>query len=926
MRAEVEELLATAGQTPDSFLEPVERSKVGVLGSTLESGQVLLHYRVGSPLGQGGMGEVYTALDTKLDREVALKVLPVELAADPERLDRFKREAKALAALDHPGIVTIHSVEETEGIHFLTMGLVKGRTLAELIPEEGLPIGDLCDIAVPLTEAVGTAHSQGITHRDLKPSNVMVTEAGGVKVLDFGLAKSAFSAMDGGQELPTEALTAEGHILGTVAYMAPEQAEGKPVDPRSDVFSLGILLYEMTTGQRPFQGDTTLGTLSAVLQAKPKPVADLRPNVSPKLAAIIERCLDRLPPARYQDASELHEALRELLDTESSPTSGVTASDSTSERPSRARRLWVAATVVAALAVLAIWLFRGAPESRSEEAPTEAGVAKAVERPMVAVMPFQNLGSSEDEYFTIGMTEEIASRMASIPSVGVIATSSTRQYADTQKTAQEIGEELGAGYLVTGSVLWARAADGSSKIRITPQLISTVDDTQIWAQSYDRVLDDIFAIHTEIATQIAARMGISLADPEKAAVAELPTDNLEAYDAYLRSWAVPVIGGDPSSRKIRIEHLNRAVELDPNFALAWFWLAVDHSWLYAFSLEIDEERRKLNLEAVQKVEEAAPGSALAAAARGHYQYRVERNYDRAVEELTRAVELDPNLASAFWMRGSALRRRADFEAAAESYKRAVTLDPRNSFYLTQLGIDLQYLRRFAESVDTLDRAIALPGDSARAQHVKMDALWYWAEDLAAARQALEAFPMGLYPVFGDYLWYWQEVYEGDFGAAAERMQTTRGEWLGRPIYLQPKELLAGLTSLWQGEGDLANQQFEIAVAKLRARLIEAPDSAQLLSSLGVALAALGRRDEAIEAALRATEIRPLAKDPWFGQANIEDLAWVYTLVGDHDSALEQLEILLERPSRLTISYLEMDPRWAPLWDHPGFKVLEEKYG
>jgi len=926
LRAEVEELLATAGQTPDSFLEPVVRSVAEASGPTLESGRVLLHYRVVSPLGQGGMGEVYTALDTKLDREVALKVLPVELAADPERLDRFKREAKALAALDHPGIVTIHSVEETEGIHFLTMGLVKGETLAELIPEEGLPIGDLCDIALPLTEAVGTAHRQGITHRDLKPSNVMVTDAGGVKVLDFGLAKSALVEADSDPERLTEALTAEGHILGTVAYMSPEQAEGKPVDPRSDVFSLGILLYEMTTGQRPFQGDSTLGTLSAVLQANPTPVAEVRPNVPPILAAIIERCLERLPPARYQDASEIHEALRELLDTERSPTSGVTASDSTSERSRRVGRLWLAATVLVALTIVAIWLLRSAPESRLDDVVTEAGALKEVERPMVAVLPFQNLGSSEDEYFAIGMTEEIASRMASVPSIGVIATSSTRQYTDTQKTAQEIGEELGAGYLVTGSILWARSQDGSSRIRITPQLVSTVDGTQTWAQSYDRVLDDIFAIQTEIASQVVNRLGVSVADPEKAAVAQLPTENLEAYDTYLRAMAVPLDFADPSSMIPRIEALYRAVEIDPGFALAWFQLTNSNSWLFIFGFDTGEERRRLTLEAAQRVENEAPGSALAAAAMGNYYYRVERDYDRALKELTRAVELNPNSSTAFWLHGSVLRRKAQFEAAIGSYEAAIALDPRNENHLVQLGIAYQHLRRYEKAVDTLDQAIALAEDVEMSHYAKVETLWSWAENLTDARQALEAFPMQSSPVMGDYVWYRQEVYEGDFRAAVDRMQTTRGEWLGGPIYLRPRELLAGLARLWMGERDQADPQLELAVAKLQARLIDTPDNEKVLSSLGVALAALGQHDEAIEAALRATEIVPLATDPWFAQAHIADLAWVYTLLGEYDSAFEQLEILLERPSRITISFLKMDPRWAPLRDQPRFKELEEKYG
>ena len=926
LRAEVEELLATVADTPDSFLEPVESAGPAPSKATLDAGRVLLHYRVQSVLGQGGMGEVYCALDTKLDREVALKVLPPDLATDPERLDRFKREAKALAALDHSGIVTIHSVDESEGIHFLTMGLVKGRTLAELIPEEGLPIGELCDIALPLTEAVGTAHRKGITHRDLKPGNVMVTDEGGVKVLDFGLAKSAQVEEDGGGELPTEALTAEGRILGTVTYMSPEQAEGKPVGSQSDVFSLGILLYEMTTGQRPFQGDTTLGTLSAVLQANPKPVVELRPAVSPELAAIIERCLERQPAARYRDATELHKDLANLQDPVTSSISGVADRDPPAKQSRRVVFFWLAAIAIVILALATLWSFRDTTESGSAEVPAEAEPSTSMERPMIAVLPFQNLGSSQDEYFAIGMTEEIASRMAPVRSIGVIATSSTRQYADTQKTAQEIGEDLGAEYLVTGSVLWARSEDGSSKIRITPQLVSTADGTQIWAQSYDRVLDDIFAIQTEIASQVVRRLGVSLADPERAAVGQFPTDNLEAYDTYLRAMAVPVDIFVPSSGLPRIEGLYRAVELDPNFALAWFQLTSDNSLLYTFNYDTSEERRQLTLEAARKVEETAPGSALAATAMGHYQYRIERNYDKALEEVSRAIELDPNNGTALWIHGSVLRRQAEFEAAAESYQSAIDLDPRNAFYITQLGIVHQYLRRYEEAVDKYDQAIALNEGALTAHHGKMTTYWSWAGHRSAARQTIEAFPMQRSPVLEDYLWFWQTVYEGDFRAALDRIQTTREEWLGMPIYYRPRELLEGLALLGIDERDKAEEQFELALAKLQTSLSEVSDNEKMLSSLGVTLAALGRPEEAIDAALRATEIVPLATNPWFAQAHIVDLAWTHTLTGDYDSALEQLELLLERPSRVTISFLKLDPRWAPLLDQPRFKELEERFG
>ncbi len=277
------------------------------------------------------------------------------------------------------------------------------------------------------------------------------------------------------------------------------------------------------------------------------------------------------------------------------------------------------------------------------------------------------------------------------------------------------------------------------------------------------------------------------------------------------------------------------------------------------------------------------------------------------------------------MHGAVLRRRTEFEAATESYESAVALDPRSGFYLAQLGIAHRYLRRYDKAVDAFDRAIALAGNFPVPHRGKVEALWSWAGHLPAARQALEAFPMQRSPVRGDYLWYWQAVYEGDFRAAADRMQTTRGEWLGMTVYSRPPELLAGLARSWLDERDLADQQFELAVAKLQARLIDSPDNEKVLSSLGVALAALGRRDPAIEAARRATELVPLARDPWFAQIHIEDLAWVYTLLGDYDSALNQLEILLERPSRLTISFLKLDPRWAPLWEHPRFRELEVKY-
>src|SRR4051794_18020876 len=273
----------------------------------------LAHYRIIGRIGAGGMGEIYLAEDAKLGRRVALKVLPPALAADPERRDRFEREARAVAALNHPNIVTLHSVEQQDGILFLTMELVEGKPLTELIPRQGMPVGQLLDIAIPMTDAVSSAHQRGITHRDLKPANVMVTDEGRVKVLDFGLAKLQDDVVIAGEMAMTAAaLTGEGRIMGTFAYMSPEQAQGRPVDARSDIFSLGILLYEMATGQRPFKGDNHVSLLSAILKDSPAPATDLRQDLPRDLARILKRCLAKDPEERHQTAKDLRNDLRLL--------------------------------------------------------------------------------------------------------------------------------------------------------------------------------------------------------------------------------------------------------------------------------------------------------------------------------------------------------------------------------------------------------------------------------------------------------------------------------------------------------------------------------------------------------------------------------------------------------------------------------------
>ncbi len=334
-----------------------------------EAGQVLSHYRLLEKLGKGGMGVVWKALDTKLDREVAIKILPEELASDPERLGRFEREAKAIAALDHPHIVTIHSVEEAEGVHFITMGLVRGKSLAELIPRNGLPLPNFFDMAIALADAISAAHQRGITHRDLKPDNVMIGDDGRLKVLDFGLAKlrEEAQAVEGITQLPTATVTQEGKILGTVSYMSPEQAEGKPIDHRSDIFSMGVMLYQMATGQRPFKGDTSVSIISSIIKDTPASITELNQTLPRHLGRIVKRCLAKKPERRFQSALDLRNDLEELKE-EIDSGELLPTGEAPAIKPKRLGRLLMALTAAAIVIVVVgyVWFYQ-----RRE--PQEAG-------------------------------------------------------------------------------------------------------------------------------------------------------------------------------------------------------------------------------------------------------------------------------------------------------------------------------------------------------------------------------------------------------------------------------------------------------------------------------------------------------------------------------------------------------------------------
>ncbi len=918
----------------------------------LQPGQMLSHYRLVEKIGEGGMGIVWKALDTELNRHVALKILPPELTADPERRLRFKREAQAAAALSHPNIAVIHEVVEHEGTPFIVMEFLEGKSLRKHLHDRPLPVKEWVRLALPIAEGLAHAHKHGIVHRDLKPDNVMITDESQVKLLDFGLAKllqpeklpaGADEELESRLETISRELTRAGKVFGTVAYMSPEQARGEAADHRSDLFSFGVMLYEMASGHLPFKGRSHVEALSATIAAEPQPLSEVVGELPAEAERVVRKALEKETERRYQDAADLAADLRNLqrdLDSgRASIPAGVTGEVAAAGSPSvptvKRIRGWplAAALVVVAAAVLLGYLqFRPFEQlAESEIAGSAAqrwkGVEVTSERKMIVVLPFENLGPPEDEYFAAGMTEEITSRLAVASGLGVISRKSAVRYAGSDKTTKQIGEELGVDYLVEGTVRWAREAGGASRVRITPQLIRVADDTHLWAEAYDRVIDDIFQVQSDIAGKVFEQLGVALLEPERRAVESRPTDNPDAYNAYLRGLHyVWLPSWSEENLQLALEMFQRAVELDPGFALAHVELCKAHSEMYDFGYDRKKERLAMAKRAVERAVELAPQSVQVHLALGYYHYWGHKEYERALEEFAIAGKDLPNDAELLAATAYVYRRQGRWEEALVKLEKALELDPMDAEKALTHGHTYYLLRRYPDAVRYYDRATALAPDLAWSYMSKVEAYWLWRGTTEEARAALEEMPKTEDPL-NTWIWFWQEIYEGEHQAALERLSSSSFDqsaafWEG----LFPRALLSAFVHDLLNEPDLARRDYDSARSILEKELAQRPDDYRVHSALGMALAGLGRRDEAIREGRRAVEMYPVSKDALWGPGQVKTLALIYTMVGEHDAALDQIEYLLSIPSNVSIPYLRLDPRWKPLWDHPRFKELEERFG
>jgi len=631
-------------------------------------GTTLAHYRITAAIGAGGMGEVWRATDTRLGRDVALKILPTAMAASPERLERFRREATMLAALDHPGVVGVYSVEESDGVHFLTMQLVEGASLDHMIPEGGMAAERVLEIGTAAAEALAAAHAKGIVHRDLKPANVMVAADGRVKVLDFGLAKIAAPSSDEqvGSEMETDLHTREGVVIGTMPYMSPEQVAGRAVDQRTDVFSFGVMLYEMATGRRPFAGRSTAELASAILRDAPPPLAEVRWGVPEGLVRIISRCLDKDPGGRFPSMRDVHSALQELA------ADRVGGRSLSGRAPlKRLRALTAAGGVAIVLAAAGYLLVRS---QRLDDVGRAQGAAAARDIRSLAVLPLDNYsGDPGQDYFAEGMTDELTADLARISRIRVISRGSAMQFGGGDRpSAPEIAAALDVDAIVEGSVM--RVGD---TVRINAQLIDARADRHLWAESFERRSQDVLALQDELASAIAREINVRLAPVGKAPEESARAVNPEAYDAYLKGRYFFNRPSDENLQKA-IARFEDALALDPDFVPALSGLSDAYLWAgynegFITSSDARPQARAAAERAIRLDDRSAEGHASLANFKLWYEY----DWQNSEAAFRRAIELNPSYAFAHDQYALLLAFLGRFEESIAASRRAAALDPLN---------------------------------------------------------------------------------------------------------------------------------------------------------------------------------------------------------------------------------------------------------
>ena len=865
-------------------------------------------YVIEREIGRGSAAVVYLAQDLRHGRRVALKVLHAELGA-ALGVERFLREIRTQGRLQHPHILPLFDSGSAAGRLFCTMPYVEGGSLRDwLRREKQLPVETVAQLVTEVGSALTYAHALGVIHRDIKPENILISGGGHALLTDFGIA---YAIEDRGGHDRAKRITESGVTLGTPTYMSPEQSLGdQTVDSRSDIYSLAVVVYEMLAGAPPFSGPNARAVMARRLTAAPPPLAAVRPELPPAVESAVVRALAQQPADRFDTAADF--AVTLCGRGEEPPPEPEAA-------PPPVGRSWRRYVGAAALTMS---LLIGAVLGAQRVLRREAAVPPAGQQ-MLVVLPFKNLGDSADAYFTDGLTEELTSRLASLGGLRVISRTSAEQYRSSTLPLKEIGAELGAGYVLEGSVHLERAAAGASRVRVRPRLISAADDSQLWSEPYEVELTEVFRVQSDIAERVSRSLDLALREPEREALANVGTRDPVAYDFYLR-------GNDYLGRSNQYADLSsaaslfaQAVEADPRFAAAWAKLARCHTQIHWHHYDRTDARMVLAKAALDSAVRLAPELPETRTAMGFYRYWGFLDYEGAIRNFEAALRLQPSNSDLLQAIGYVERRRGRWEESLGRFVEALRYDPQSGQRTFDVGDNYLSLHMFPEADHYLERATTLSPDWANPYIYRAWLQVAWRGDLARGRELIAQglariepgkFAAGLQT--GDRISASLVTSDSAFWPMLDALSLASftGDTVRYHLLKAETAAFRRDVAAERGHGDSAR-----VVIEQRVRLL--PDDPKLLATLALAYMHLGRHAEAIQSGERAAELLPPEIDAVSGPYVHAYLARVYTTAGRYDKAVALLERLLKTDSWFTPAELRADPIWDPLRGYPAFQKL-----
>ena len=858
-------------------------------------GKTISHYKILEKLGEGGMGVVYKAQDTKLDRIVALKFLPQHFTSDPVEKERFIHEAKAASALNHPNITTIHEVDEFEGQMFIVMEYCEGKTLKQMIEKETLPVKKVLDIAIHVSEGLTAAHSKGVVHRDIKSDNIMVTQEGQVKIMDFGLAK-----LKGATKL-----TKAGSTLGTAAYMSPEQAQGEEVDSRSDIFSFGVVLYELLTGQLPFKGEHHAAIVYSIINEEPQPVARFNNKVSAKLEDIVFKALTKDKEERYQHTDDLLADLRREKKSLEYVKTALTAPPAEPPKPVKKKAVPLTVGVIAILILIVVYF-----AFLKQKGPTTI-----IGKPSIAVLYLENLSENkEDEYFASGMTEDIITQLSKIGGLLVASRSDIEQFQNKAVNLKEVANKLRVNYIMEGSV-----RKYGDKIRISCQLIKASDGFHVWADSYDRQIEDLFAIQADVAKSVAQALKVALVPAELERIEKKPTQNVQAYNYYLQGREYYFGGGSSTKEGLELstKMFEKALEADSNFALAhaglsdcyssyvMFWVDPKKSWL--------EKAEKAGLKAL------ALDPNLAEAHRSLSRlYYTEGKTEKAIQEAEEAVKVNPNYGEAWRLLGQWYTNVGQYPKAESALMKALEVKPtEHSLFGAFIGLYSAWGKKekveeyFNKGLEVQPNNLVIYADMSG---------YYLSRGELEQTKRMAHKSLNINPQYTAPLLILRQIFmmSGEADSALYylneyRRQNPGGDWF---VELSYSELMKGNQKQAQIYLDSSIQfnrplvkEFENLLSEYYARL-----------RIALAYALKGESKKALEQVNRVKKSigESLLTVEWYDL--VWQLSFIYALTGEKEEAVRMLNFLVKN-NIMTPAYIKLDPYYKNLAGYPAFEAL-----